>query len=178
MIKTICIYCASNSNIDQVYFNAAEELAKILVDRDIIVVYGGGSTGLMGCIADKVIALNGEIVGIMPNFMKAIEWDHKGVYNFHFVEDMAARKKKFIDSSDALIALPGGSGTLEELFEAITLKRLKLHDLPIYIINTNGYYDPLIEMLNRTIDQKFMYEEDRKLWTIVESPEDLKFYLD
>lgn len=178
MVKTICIYCASNSNIDQVYFNAAEELAKILVDRDIITVFGGGSTGLMGCIADKVIELNGEIVGIMPNFMKAIEWDHKGVYNFHFVEDMHARKKKFIDSSDALIALPGGSGTLEELFEAITLRRLKLHDLPIYIINTNGYYDPLIEMLNRTIDQKFMYEDDRKLWTILDSPEDLKFYLD
>jgi uncharacterized protein (TIGR00730 family) len=178
MIKTICIYCASSSDIDQVYFNAAEELAQILVDRDIITVYGGGSTGIMGCIADKVIALNGEIVGIMPNFMKAIEWDHKGVYNFHFVEDMAARKKKFIDSSDALIALPGGSGTLEELFEAITLKRLKLHNLPIFIVNTNGYYDPLIEMLERTIEQKFMREEDRKLWTILDGPEDLKFYLD
>ena len=158
MIKTVCVYCASSSNIERVYFDAAEELASILVERDIITVFGGGSTGLMGCIADKVIALNGEIIGIMPNFMKAIEWDHKGVYNFHFVEDMHARKKKFIDSSDALIALPGGSGTLEELFEAITLKRLELHDLPIYIVNINGFYDPIIAMLERTIDQKFMGE--------------------
>ena len=178
MIKTVCVYCASSKNIDEVYFKEARELAKILVDRNIITVFGGGSTGLMGAIADKVIELNGEVIGIMPNFMKAIEWDHKGVYNFHFVEDMHARKKKFIDLSDALIALPGGSGTLEELFEAITLKRLKLHDLPVYIVNTNGYYDPLIEMLNKTITDKFMRPEDHKLWTILDSPEDLKFYLD
>lgn len=178
MIKTVCVYCASSSNIERVYFDAAEELASILVERDIITVFGGGSTGLMGCIADKVIALNGEIIGIMPNFMKAIEWDHKGVYNFHFVEDMHARKKKFIDSSDALIALPGGSGTLEELFEAITLKRLELHDLPIYIVNINGFYDPIIAMLERTIDEKFMGEESRKLWTVIDRPEELKFYLD
>jgi uncharacterized protein (TIGR00730 family) len=178
MIKTLCIYCASSGAIPEVYFNAAEKLTKILVERNIIVVYGGGSTGLMGCVADTVIKLNGEVVGIMPNFMKAIEWDHKGVYNFHFVEDMHARKKKFIDSSDALVALPGGSGTIEELFEAITLKRLELHDLPIFILNTNGYYDPLIEMLERTIEQKFMRDVDRKLWTVLDEPEDIKFYLD
>jgi len=178
MNKTVCVYCASSSNIDAKYFKEAERIAEILVERKIITVFGGGSTGLMGCIADKVIELNGEIVGIMPNFMKAIEWDHKGVYNFHFVEDMHARKKKFIDSSDALIALPGGTGTLEELLEAITLKRLSLHSLPIYIINTDGYFDPLIEMLNRTIEEKFMREEDDKLWTIVDDADDLIFYLD
>ena len=178
MIKTICIYCASSNAIADVYFKDAEKIAKIIVDRNIITVYGGGSSGLMGRIADRVIAMNGEIIGIMPNFMKAIEWDHKGVYNFHFVEDMAARKKKFIDSSDALIALPGGSGTLEELLEAITLKRLKLHDLPIFILNTNGYFDPLIEMLNRTVDEKFMNGDDKKLWTVLDGPEDLIFYLD
>ncbi len=178
MGKTICIYCASSSNIDEKYFKEAERIAEIMVERKIITVFGGGSTGLMGCIADKVIELNGEIIGIMPNFMKAIEWDHKGVYNFHFVEDMHARKKKFIDSSDALIALPGGTGTLEELLEAITLKRLGLHSLPIYIVNTDGYYDPLIEMLNRTIEEKFMKEDDDKLWTIVNDAEDLIFYLD
>ena len=178
MIKTICVYCASSSAIDPSFFKATESLAKIFVDRGIITVFGGGSTGLMGCIADKVIELNGEFVGIMPNFMKAIEWDHKGVYNFHFVEDMHARKKRFIDSSDALIALPGGTGTLEELLEAITLKRLDLHQLPVFILNTNGYYDPLIEMLNRTIDEKFMKEGDHNLWTVIEEPEDLLFYLD
>jgi len=178
MNKTICVYCASSNDIDPKYFKEAERIAEILVERKIITVFGGGSTGLMGCIADKVIALNGEIIGIMPNFMKAIEWDHKGVYNFHFVEDMHARKKKFIDSSDALIALPGGTGTLEELLEAITHKRLNLHSLPIYIVNTDGYFDPLIEMLNRTIEEKFMKQGDEKLWTVVNDADDLTFYLD
>ena len=177
MIKTICVYCSSSDRIDQVYFKAAETLAKILVNKKIIIVFGGGSTGLMGRIADTVIKLNGEIIGIMPNFMKAIEWDHKGVYNFHFVEDMHARKKKFIDSSDALITLPGGSGTFEELLEAITLKRLGLHDLPIIILNTNGYFDPLIEMLNRAVEQQFLRPEDGKLWEVIDEPEEIEFYL-
>jgi len=177
MIKTICVYCSSSDRIDPIYFKAAESLATILVKKKIITVFGGGSTGLMGRIADTVINLNGEIVGIMPNFMKAIEWDHKGVYNFHFVEDMHARKKKFIDSSDALITLPGGSGTIEELLEAITLKRLGLHDLPIIILNTNGYFDPLIEMLNRAVEQQFLRAEDGKLWEVIEEPEEIEFYL-
>ncbi|RLD27691.1 MAG: TIGR00730 family Rossman fold protein [Bacteroidetes bacterium] len=177
MIKTICVYCSSSDRIDQVYFKAAEELAKILVEKKIIVVFGGGSSGLMGRIADTVIKMNGEIIGIMPNFMKAIEWDHKGVYNFHFVEDMHARKKKFIDSSDALITLPGGSGTFEELLEAITLKRLGLHDLPIIILNTNAYFDPLIEMLNRAVEQQFLRPEDDKLWDVIVEPEEIEFYL-
>ena len=177
MIKTVCIYCSSSSRINKDYFDAAESLAKILVKKRIIVVFGGGSTGLMGKIADTVIKLNGEIIGVMPNFMKAIEWDHKGVYNFHFVEDMHARKKKFIDSSDALITLPGGSGTFEELLEAITLKRLGLHDLPIVILNTNGYFDPLIEMLNRAVEQHFLRPEDGKLWDVIDEPEEIDFYL-
>jgi uncharacterized protein (TIGR00730 family) len=178
MTKTICIYCSSSSRINKIYFDAAEKMAKILVDKKIIVVFGGGSSGLMGKIADTVIKLNGEIVGIMPNFMKAIEWDHKGVYNFHFVEDMHERKKKFIDSSDFLLTLPGGSGTLEELLEAITLKRLGLHDLPIIILNTDGYFDPLLEMLNRTIEQDFMRPEDIKLWEVISEPDEILFYLD
>jgi uncharacterized protein (TIGR00730 family) len=178
MIKTVCIYCSSSSKIDNVYFDAAEELAKILVKKEIIVVFGGGSSGLMGKIADTVIKNNGEIIGIMPNFMRAIEWDHKGVYNFHFVEDMHARKKKFIDSSDALITLPGGSGTLEELLEAITLKRLGLHNLPIIILNTNGYFDPLLEMLSRTIEQEFMRPKDINLWEVISEPDEILFYLD
>lgn len=177
MIKTVCVYCSSSNEIDKSYFEAAEKVARILVENNIIVVFGGGSFGLMGKIADTVIALNGEIVGIMPNFMKAIEWDHKGVYNFHFVEDMHARKKKFIDSSDALISLPGGSGTFEELLEAITLKRLGLHDLPIIIVNTNGYYDPLIEMLNRAVEQRFLKPEHNELWHVISTPDELSFFL-
>ena len=177
MIKTVCIYCASSQNIAKKYFEDTEKLVKLLVDKKIIIVFGGGATGLMGRIADKVIELNGEIVGIMPNFMKAIEWDHKGVYNFHFVEDIHARKKKFIDSSDMLLALPGGSGTLEELLEAITLKRLGIHNLPIVILNTDGYFDPLIEMLNRTVEQGFMRPQDSELWEVINKPEEITLYL-
>ena len=174
MIKTVCVYCASSSNIEEIYFNEAQKLGELFVRKEIITVFGGGSSGLMGKLADTVIEKNGEIIGIMPNFMKSIEWDHKGVYNFHFVEDMHARKKRFIDSSDALVTLAGGTGTLEELLEAITLKRLGLHDLPIYIINTNGYYDPLIEMLDKTIAEGFMKNGDDKLWTILNSVDELE----
>ena len=108
MIKTVCIYCASSQNIAKKYFEDTEKLVKLLVDKKIIIVFGGGATGLMGRIADKVIELNGEIVGIMPNFMKAIEWDHKGVYNFHFVEDIHARKKKIYRFFRYVIGFAGG----------------------------------------------------------------------
>jgi uncharacterized protein (TIGR00730 family) len=104
----------------------------------------------------------------MPQFMKEVEWAHKGVQEFHFVGDMHARKKKFLDGTDALITLPGGCGTLEEVLEAITLKRLGLFDKPIIIINTNHYYDPLIEMLEKCIEENFMAEKHRQMWTVIE----------
>jgi uncharacterized protein (TIGR00730 family) len=170
MIKRVCVYCASSDKVDKVYFDAVTVLAKQLVDSNIQVVYGGGSSGLMGKLADDVLHFGGHVIGVMPNFMKEVEWAHTKVPEFHFVGDMAERKKKFLYMSDALIALPGGCGTLEELFEAITLKRLGLFTKPIIILNINHFYDPLVALLDRCIDEQFMSEKHRNIWQIIDDP--------
>lgn len=172
-ISQVCVYCASSPKIDVAYFEAADSLAKALVAANIKVVFGGGATGLMGRLADKVLALGGDITGIMPNFMNEVEWAHKGVKNFHFVGDMHERKKRFLDGTDALIALPGGCGTLEELLEAITLKRLGLFTKPIIIVNTKGYYAPLLEMLEKCVEEGFMSPLHKSIWTVIEDPSEV-----
>lgn len=172
-INKVCVYCASSPKIKEVYFNATEQLAKDLVANNIDVVFGGGGSGLMGKLADVVLQEGGNIKGIMPHFMKEVEWAHKEVEEFHFVEDMHERKKRFLDGADALIALPGGTGTLEELFEVITLKKLGLYTNPIIILNTEGYYNPIKEMLQKCIDEQFMNQEHDAIWTFVDHPEEI-----
>ena len=169
----ICIYCASSSKIDEVYFDATERLAKILVNSKVQVIYGGGGHGLMGKLADTVLAQGGQIKGIMPQFMNEVEWAHKSVTDIEFTKTMHERKAKFLENIDALIALPGGTGTLEELLEAITLKRLGQFTKPIIIINTNGYYDPLIQMLERCVEEKFLRPIHAEMWTFVNQPEEV-----
>jgi uncharacterized protein (TIGR00730 family) len=118
----ICVYCASSAKVDEVYFNATGRLAKEFLKENIEVVFGGGSSGLMGKLADTILENGGKIKGIMPKFMNEVEWAHKGVLDFELTETMHERKAKFLEDVDGLVALPGGSGTLEELLEAITLK--------------------------------------------------------
>ncbi|CAA6822461.1 MAG: Lysine decarboxylase family [uncultured Aureispira sp.] len=169
----VCVYCASSTKINTAFFKATEILAKDLVKEDAEVVYGGGGVGLMGQLADTVLAEGGKIKGIMPQFMNEVEWGHKGVANFVYTETMHERKAKLIDGVDAVIALAGGTGTLEELLEAITLKKLGLFTKPIIILNTNGYYDPLKEMLKRCAEERFMQTEHLEMWSFVENPEDV-----
>jgi uncharacterized protein (TIGR00730 family) len=169
----ICIYCASSAKIDEVYFDATERLAKILVNSKVQVIYGGGGHGLMGKLADTVLAQGGQIKGIMPQFMNEVEWAHKKVTDFEFTNTMHERKAKFLENIDALIALPGGTGTLEELLEAITSKRLGQFTKPIIILNTNGYYDPLIQMLERCVEEKFLRPIHAEMWTFVHQPEEV-----
>ena len=169
----ICVYCASSAKIDEIYFEATERLAKILVNSGVQVIYGGGGHGLMGKLADTVLAQGGQIKGIMPQFMNEVEWAHKKVTDFEFTNTMHERKAKFLENIDALIALPGGTGTLEELLEAITLKRLGQFTKPIIILNTNGYYDPLIEMLERCVEEKFLRPIHAEMWTFVHQPEEV-----
>ena len=169
----ICVYCASSAKIDEIYFEATERLAKILVNSGVQVIYGGGGHGLMGKLADTVLAHGGHIKGIMPQFMNEVEWAHKRVTDFEFTKTMHERKAKFLENIDALIALPGGTGTLEELLEAITLKRLGQFTKPIIILNTNGYYDPLIQMLERCIEEKFLRPIHAEMWTFVHQPEEV-----
>jgi uncharacterized protein (TIGR00730 family) len=169
----ICVYCASSSKINNIYFNAAERLAEEFVKEKIEVVYGGGASGLMGKIADTVLKNGGKIKGIMPNFLKDEELAHKGVADFEFTETMHERKAKFLQDIDGLVALPGGSGTLEELLEAITLKRLGQFLRPIVILNTNYFFGPLKQMLEKCVEENFMRREHLNMWSFVNEPEEV-----
>jgi len=170
-MQNICVYCASSSQVRPVFFEAAEKLGKILAEQDCRLIYGGGHRGLMGKIADTVLANGGQVTGIIPGFMCEVEWNHTGLTELILVETMHERKEKLARMADAAVALPGGCGTMEELLEVITWKRLGIFTKPIIICNVDGYFDPLIEMLNRSVDENFMGKEHRNMWTIVSSPE-------
>ena len=167
----VCVYCSSSSKIDKIYFEATEKLAKEFIKEKVQVVYGGGGNGLMGHLADIIIDNGGKIKGISPKFMQDIEWTHKGLTDLEIVTTMHERKTKFLEDIDAVVALPGGYGTLDELIEAITWKRLGIFTKPIVIINTNGYYDPLLQMLKRCVSKKFIDKRYLELWSIVEDPD-------
>jgi len=171
--KAVVVYCASSNHIHEDYMLGADILAEKLVEQNIKIVYGGGGSGLMGRLANRALALNGQVLGIIPGFMKDIKWDHPEVADMEIVADMHERKRRFIEQSDAIVALPGGPGTFEELFEAITLKQLGQHTHPIVIININGYYNPLIQLLHNAISQKFMAEHHAKAWVVIEDPADI-----
>jgi uncharacterized protein (TIGR00730 family) len=173
ILKQICVYCASSNQIDSKYFDAARVLGDELVTHQITLMYGGGAAGLMGCIADQVLSGGGKVIGIIPDFMKQVEWAHQGITELHIVGDMHERKKRFLDGTDALVALPGGCGTLEELLEAITLKRLGLFNKPIILLNTDGFYNDLLAMLQKCIDQKFMNFDSACMWTAVDHPHEV-----
>jgi uncharacterized protein (TIGR00730 family) len=169
-IKKVCVFCASSPGIDKIYFRDAEELGRIFVDNKIHVVYGGGSVGLMGCLADTIMAGNGQISGIIPRFMKEMNWAHQSIAEMIEVESMHERKNLMIRDVDAVVALPGGVGTLEELMEVITLKQLGQFFAPIIILNTGGFYNHLDEFLHKMIEQRFMREMHKEIWQLVDSP--------
>jgi uncharacterized protein (TIGR00730 family) len=166
-IRTVCVYCASSDHCRPIFLESAYTLGNILAKESIDIVYGGGSTGLMGRLADGAIAGNGHVRGIIPKFMQNLEWGHKGISILEEVEDMHTRKFLMIRKSDGIVALPGGCGTLEELLEAITWKRLGLAHQPIVIVNIDGFYDPLITMLQSTVDEQFMRPEHLNMWHVV-----------
>jgi uncharacterized protein (TIGR00730 family) len=173
MNKQVTIYCASSPKVPKIYFDAAEELTRLLVEADYGIRYGGGAKGLMGIIADTVLACGGKITGVIPRFMIDVEWEHKGVIEMIHVNTMHQRKELLIENTHAVIALPGGIGTLEELFEVMSWKKLGQFPHPIILLNTNGYYDPLIEMSNRMVDESFMRPEHGHIWKVVSEPRDV-----
>ncbi|CAI8276417.1 MAG: Cytokinin riboside 5'-monophosphate phosphoribohydrolase [Owenweeksia sp. TMED14] len=168
----VAVYCASSAKTNPKYLDQAAELAREFIKKNVKLVFGGGKTGLMGHIASHVINGGGEVQGVMPNFLKNIELDHPLVKDFIFVETMSERKQLLLKDTVGLIALPGGCGTLEELLEAITLKRLGQYLKPIIIVNQGGFYDPQLEMLERMIQENFMRPEHRNLWTVVDQAKD------
>ena len=164
----VCVYCASSEHVDRSYHDAANALGRTLAEAGCTVVYGGGGVGLMGSLANGALAAGGDVIGIIPRFMIEVEWQHPGLANLEIVEDMRERKHRLLTGSDAVVALPGGCGTLEELFEAMTLKRLALYPKPIVLLDTNGFYAPLERFLEQTIEQRFMNPQHRALWTRVD----------
>lgn len=169
----ICVFCASSGKIAPVFFEAAETLAREAALAGHTIVCGGGSVGLMGKLVDTVRLCGGRIVGVMPRFMRQVEWQHEGLDELILVDTMHQRKALLIEQADAVVALPGGCGTLEELMEVITLKRLGQFSKPVVIVNTAGFYNHLLALFDEMIAQRFLSPEHQKAWAIVERPEDL-----
>ena len=167
-MKSVCIYCSSSAKIQASYFTATADVARFMAEDDIQIVCGGGAQGLMGQLADTTRQHNGQIVGILPEFMIEVEWDHKDLDELVVVETMYERKMMMLDRSEGVLMLPGGTGTFEEFFEAVTLKRLGRIQHPIVILNVDGYFDPLLEMLHRSINENFMHDKHRDMWQVVQ----------
>lgn len=172
-IRKVCVYCASSSQADGAYLEGAERLGRILAREKITIVYGGGGVGPMGRLADGALSEGGRVVGVIPRFMKELEWFHRGISELCLVDDLHDRKRQLIGGADAVVALPGGSGTLDELLEAISLKRLGMFVGPIVLVNTRGFFDPCLELLARCIGERFMDARHRRMWQVVAEPEDV-----
>jgi uncharacterized protein (TIGR00730 family) len=174
----ICVYAASSDHSPREYTQAAYALGRVLAQNRCTVVYGGGSRGSMGAVANGALEAGGEVIGILPRFMADLEWGHAGLTQLELVEDMRERKHRLLTGSDAVIALPGGCGTLEELFEAITLKRLGLYFNPILLLNTRDYWTPLTRFMDeQVIAERFMNPEHRAMWQTVETPDNVMYAL-
>jgi len=169
----ICVYCASSRSCDPLYHDAARRLGALIAGRSWSIVYGGGGDGSMGALAAGALSAGGRVTGVIPRFMMELEWAHAGLSDLRVVDDMRTRKHIMITGSDAVVALPGGSGTLEELFEAITLKRLGMYLKPIVIVNMNGFYDPLLGQLSRCVGERFMDAQHTAMWTAVDSVDEV-----
>jgi len=173
MIQSVCVYCASSNRSPDVYLEAAAQVGRTLAENGITIVYGGSSLGSMGRLAEAALAAGGKVIGVLPRFMDELEWGHRSLTELRLVEDMHERKRVMLELADAAIALPGGCGTLEELFEAITWKRLGLFFGPVVLVNVNRFFDPCIDLLQRCVDEKFMDEKHREMWSIASGPEDV-----
>jgi uncharacterized protein (TIGR00730 family) len=172
MIKTISIYCASSDNIDDIYTKDAEALGTLLGKRQMNIMNGAGNRGLMRAVSDAVLSAGGTVTGVIPRFMVSNGWCHQNLTEVIQTETMHERKKIMADMSDAAIALPGGFGTLEELLEIITWRQLGLYNNPIIILNTNKYFDPLLEMLRHATDEGFIRKSESVFLKVAQTPEE------
>jgi len=170
----VCVYAASSDHCARAFHADAYALGRLLAGAGASVVYGGGSRGSMGAVANGALEAGGEVIGVLPRFMADLEWGHAGLSRLELVEDMRERKHRLLTGSDAVVALPGGCGTLEELFEAVTLKRLGLYFNPIVLLNTQNYWTPLLQfMQTQVIEQRFMNPEHASMWTVAQRPEEV-----
>ena len=172
-LKTVSVYCASSDLIDNIYIKETERLGVLLGQRGLHIINGAGNKGLMRVITDAVLSAGGTVTGVIPQFMVERGLLHQNLTTVIETQTMHERKKIMADLSDAVIALPGGYGTLEELLEIITWRQLGIYHHPIIIFNLNNYYDPLLEMLKHTLTEKFVREEHAHLWHVAKTPEEV-----
>jgi uncharacterized protein (TIGR00730 family) len=172
-IQSICVYCGSADGIDQEYYQAAHAMGKLLAHSNIRLVYGGGKTGLMGAVADGALQAGGEVTGIVPVNLNTSRLIHAGLTQLEVVDNIHLRKARMSELADAFIALPGGYGTFDELFETLTWAQIGLHAKPIGLLNTRLYFDPLLALVQQSLREGFIYAEHRVLLMGAQEPERL-----
>ncbi|WP_395768125.1 TIGR00730 family Rossman fold protein [Aquirufa sp.] len=177
MSKTILVYCGSSKGHNPIYEAEAKALMQSFKKYDCNLIFGAGSVGIMGVLADEYLRLGGHVIGVIPSFMEPWEVKHKGIQECYVTETMHSRKQKMAELADGVIALPGGFGTLDELFEMLTWKQLDLHQMPISILNTNGYYDHLLAQLQHMVDEGFLKSPNLEALQVEDNPEALVDYI-
>ncbi len=172
-LTSLCVYCGSSDRVDPDHRRAASTLGRLLGENGIRLVYGGGRIGLMGLAADAALTAGGEVTGIIPYHLHDVEVGHKGVTELIVTDSMHQRKQRMFELSDAFAILPGGLGTLDETFEILTWKQLKLHDKPVILVNHKGYWQPFLDMVDHVIEQGFSRPSVREFFTVVDRVEDV-----
>jgi hypothetical protein len=172
-IKKVAIYCASSTKVRPAFFAAAHQLGHIFAENGVTMVFGAGNMGLMGEMADAMLEKNGQFIGVIPQFMIEQDWHHKQCTELIVTKDMSERKQTIERISDAFVALPGGIGTMDELFECMVDKQLGIHVKPIIILNVDGYYDGLITLLDHMTDEQMMRMVKDTMYRVVTRPEDV-----
>jgi uncharacterized protein (TIGR00730 family) len=172
-LSSVCVFCGSNGGADPAYLAAAEAVGAGLAQRGIRIVYGGGRVGLMGALADSARAAGAEVVGVMPQALVDREIGHTGIDDLRVVDTMHERKALMVELADAFVALPGGIGTLEELFEVYTWAQLGIHAKPLALLDVAGYYEPLAAFLDHAVAQRFLRAETRAMLAVADSIEDV-----
>jgi uncharacterized protein (TIGR00730 family) len=169
-MKAVCVYCGSSDEVPKKYIDAARQMGEVMAARGLQLIFGGGSTGLMGAVADAVLDAGGEVIGVLPLHFNKPELAHARLTRLELVDGMHPRKARMAELADAFVALPGGFGTLEELFEAMTWAQIGLHAKPIGLLNAFGYYDHLLKFLDHANKQGFTFWEHQKLYTHSDDP--------
>lgn len=172
-MKNIAVFCGSSGGKNEVFSKAARNLGEILAKENITLIYGGAKIGLMGAVADAVLKNGGEVIGVLPHFLGGKEIAHPALTKLIMVDSMHERKMKMHELNDAVIALPGGFGTIEELFEILTWAQLGLHQKPVGILNVNGYYDSLIKLMDEMVDNGFLKQLNRNMVLVSPEAQDL-----
>ena len=171
--RRVAVFCGSNTGPSPVYAEAARNLGRLFLERDIGLVYGGGNVGLMGILADTLLDGGGEVLGVIPKSLEDREVAHHGITELTVVQTMHERKQRMYDLADAVIAMPGGIGTLDELFESWTWNQLGYLNEPCGLLNISGYFQPLIDMLDRMVTEGFLRREQRDMLQVSDQPEQL-----